>query len=533
MLGAIAALFAATLAQPFIPPGAPPGTPFMLPSPTIDPAAGCITIAERELVRLAIQRFTRLNPDLIHEYPQPRRLPFLPIAGRLGRDITLLNLVDLDPAFVTSSDANCTGLTYDAHTGIDIGLRSFAEQGPVASPEGVPVFAPLDGTVIFAADARPDRNTYCAGDANAVVIDHHDGQRTYFWHLKRSSLRHAVGQPVRAGEQIGLTGSSGCSAWPHLHFETEVLGLTREPTSGACLTTPPIFLAPPPVDMQFRVLDRAVTPASLFAHTPPDAFPRARHIALSDAGVSSWITLFNLRSESTALNQLVRPNGTVAQQSNLQQLDNPTARMPSLHARWPIDALENTPGTWRFRWFINAQLIADIPFEVLTSASPTFNRTPNPVSLILAPRSPAPEDVLICAIESDPTLEDPDHDLVRFEYAWHIDNTLVRRVTSFARTDILPAYSATTGQTVRCVVTPRDPTSLGPAASITSTIRPSCPADANGDGAVTFTDLNAVLSDFSQFSSFPPLAGDLNRDGWVNFVDLNLILSSFSQTCPP
>lgn len=532
MPGAIAALLAATLAQPFIPPGAVPGTPFLLPAPSLEQPQGCVTPAERELVRLAIQRFTRLNPDLAFEYPAPRPLPFFPQAGRIDRDLLLVSFADLDPTAGIAFDVNCAGLTYDAHAGLDVALRSFAEQGPTNSPEGVPVFAPLDGTVIFAADARPDRNTACDGDANAIVIDHHDGQRTYFWHLKRNSLRHALGQPVRAGEQIGLTGSSGCSAWPHLHFQIDSPAFSREPTTGPCLASPSPMRAPPTIDLAMRVIDRAITPAMLFAHQPPATLPRARHIALTDDGVTSWITLLNLRSESAVLNRLVRPDGSVARQSELVPMDNPTLRMATLHARWPADSFGGLLGTWRFQWFVNAQLVADVPFEVLATPSASFNRPPQATTLVHAPRVPAPEDAVICAVDSDPTLEDPDHDLVRFEYAWHVDNLLVRRVTSYARSDILPAGSAAPGQLVRCVVTPRDSAAPGPASTLSVVVRERCPADANGDGLVSFTDLNAVLSDYSRYAAFPPLAGDLNRDGWVNFLDLNQVLSEFGAPCP-
>jgi len=54
-------------------------------------------------------------------------------------------------------------------------------------------------------------------------------------------------------------------------------------------------------------------------------------------------------------------------------------------------------------------------------------------------------------------------------------------------------------------------------------------ADANGDGAVDFLDLNIVLSAFA--TSGPGVgAGDLNGDGTVDFLDLNLVLSQFGQT---
>jgi hypothetical protein len=57
----------------------------------------------------------------------------------------------------------------------------------------------------------------------------------------------------------------------------------------------------------------------------------------------------------------------------------------------------------------------------------------------------------------------------------------------------------------------------------------ACPGDANGDNAVNFTDLNAVLSDFGLIGG--DFVGDVNNDGCVNFSDLNEVLSSFGVKC--
>lgn len=55
------------------------------------------------------------------------------------------------------------------------------------------------------------------------------------------------------------------------------------------------------------------------------------------------------------------------------------------------------------------------------------------------------------------------------------------------------------------------------------------PGDTNGDCAVNFADLNAVLSFFGQAGFGLP--ADVNGDGLVSFQDLNLVLSYFGQTC--
>ncbi|MBO8201264.1 M23 family metallopeptidase [Streptomyces smyrnaeus] len=52
---------------------------------------------------------------------------------------------------------------------------------------------------------------------NNIVIKHKDGTYTQYGHL--NSIGVSVGQQVKAGQQIGLSGSTGNSSGPHLHFE--------------------------------------------------------------------------------------------------------------------------------------------------------------------------------------------------------------------------------------------------------------------------------------------------------------------------
>ncbi|MFC9944975.1 M23 family metallopeptidase [Streptomyces pratensis] len=52
---------------------------------------------------------------------------------------------------------------------------------------------------------------------NEVVIQHTDGMYSQYAHL--SSLEVSAGQTVTGGQQIGLSGSTGNSTGPHLHFE--------------------------------------------------------------------------------------------------------------------------------------------------------------------------------------------------------------------------------------------------------------------------------------------------------------------------
>ena len=93
---------------------------------------------------------------------------------------------------------------------------------------GQPVYAAGAGRVADAHDGEPDdrrvnqaelakRETAIGG--NYVVIDHPNGEYSWFGHLKKGSVRVKPGQMVKQGEVIGQIGASGDSLFPHLHYE--------------------------------------------------------------------------------------------------------------------------------------------------------------------------------------------------------------------------------------------------------------------------------------------------------------------------
>ncbi|WP_190126932.1 M23 family metallopeptidase, partial [Streptomyces inusitatus] len=84
------------------------------------------------------------------------------------------------------------------HTGVDF-----------AAPTGTAVRSVGPGTVVSAG--------WAGAYGNEVVIRHADGTHSQYAHL--SSLSVSAGQSVSGGTRIGLSGSTGNSSGPHLHFE--------------------------------------------------------------------------------------------------------------------------------------------------------------------------------------------------------------------------------------------------------------------------------------------------------------------------
>ncbi|MFD7917639.1 M23 family metallopeptidase [Streptomyces sp. NPDC059740] len=96
-------------------------------------------------------------------------------------------------------------------------------------PTGTPVHAAHGGTVV---KAGPNGGGDGPAYGNAVVIRNAEGVYTQYAHLSRIDV--GVGRHVTTGQEIGLSGSTGNSTGPHLHFEVRYgpdYGQSVEPTT--------------------------------------------------------------------------------------------------------------------------------------------------------------------------------------------------------------------------------------------------------------------------------------------------------------
>lgn len=96
----------------------------------------------------------------------------------------------------------------------------FLRAGGAAS-FGAPVLAAGDGTVIQAEHGFRDLPRGVLGkfnEGNYLVIDHGEGEKSFYAHLQQGSVSAAVGSQVKAGQPVAKVGNSGASGTPHLHF---------------------------------------------------------------------------------------------------------------------------------------------------------------------------------------------------------------------------------------------------------------------------------------------------------------------------
>lgn len=96
----------------------------------------------------------------------------------------------------------------DFHTGQDF-----------AVPVGTPALAVSSGVVEFAG--------WDGGYGSLVKLRHANGVETYYGHLSRIQVWR--GERVDRGTELGITGSTGNSTGPHLHFEIRVDGRPVDP----------------------------------------------------------------------------------------------------------------------------------------------------------------------------------------------------------------------------------------------------------------------------------------------------------------
>lgn len=122
-------------------------------------------------------------------------------AARAGGERTSLSgwVLPVEGSYISTGYQQGGGMwSSGSHTGVDFhaGMNT-------------PVHAVAAGEIVEAGDG--------GAYGNNIVIKHEDGTYTQYGHL--NSIGVSVGQQVKAGQQIALSGSTGNSSGPHLHFE--------------------------------------------------------------------------------------------------------------------------------------------------------------------------------------------------------------------------------------------------------------------------------------------------------------------------
>lgn len=98
-------------------------------------------------------------------------------------------------------------------------VRRFHQGQDITIRTGSQIYSPADGIV--------KRAYYAGGFGNHIKIDHGSGYTTLYAHLSKINVKY--GQKVKRGDIIGLTGNTGRSTAPHLHYEIHYYDTPKNP----------------------------------------------------------------------------------------------------------------------------------------------------------------------------------------------------------------------------------------------------------------------------------------------------------------
>lgn len=151
-------------------------------------------------------------------------------------NLSNLNSIAVDQKIYVPYSARGANYSYVSGKLADLPLLSWPLLGAVTSPFGMRDGRPHEGIDIAAEEGTPIRVTsggrvIFAGSRGtyglAVIIDHGGGVRTLYAHCSR--LLVTDGQNVDAGTIVALSGNTGRSTGPHLHFEVLKNGVPLDP----------------------------------------------------------------------------------------------------------------------------------------------------------------------------------------------------------------------------------------------------------------------------------------------------------------
>jgi len=116
-----------------------------------------------------------------------------------------------------------TNLSYTSN----FGIRSDPFRGTAAFHPGVDIQCKTGTAVYATADGVVDKAERSGGYGNLVELDHGRGIQTRYGHL--SKILVVAGQHVKRGQLLALSGSTGRSTGPHLHYEVRIDGRAVNP----------------------------------------------------------------------------------------------------------------------------------------------------------------------------------------------------------------------------------------------------------------------------------------------------------------
>ena len=125
----------------------------------------------------------------------------------------------IPPTYIKPISGGRKSSSFGARSAPTKGASTYHKGVDWATPTGTPVVASCGGTVVKAG--------WGSGYGYVIYINHEDGRQTRYAHLSKVQVK--VGQKVKQGQQIALSGNTGVSSGPHVHFEILINGKQVNP----------------------------------------------------------------------------------------------------------------------------------------------------------------------------------------------------------------------------------------------------------------------------------------------------------------
>lgn len=171
-------------------------------------------IAEMMAGHVGIGRFLTENPNFLNSISKNQKIELKPPSEKQEKHNNLPNKLSLP---VSGRITSSFGLRIDPidgklrhHNGIDIAVA-----------EGTPVKPVLSGKVIYSG--------WMGGYGNCVIVEHEKGIQTVYAHNSKNLVK--TGDTVTSQTVIALSGSTGRTTGPHLHFEVRKDGVAVNPVA--------------------------------------------------------------------------------------------------------------------------------------------------------------------------------------------------------------------------------------------------------------------------------------------------------------
>ncbi len=171
-------------------------------------------IAEMMAGSVGIGNFLTENPNFLNSISKNQKIELKPPSEKKEQQNNLPNKLSLP---VSGRITSSFGLRIDPidgklrhHNGIDI-----------AVPEGTPVKPVLSGKVVYSG--------WRGGYGNCVIVDHGNGIQTVYAHNSKNLVK--TGDTVTPQSVVALSGSTGRTTGPHLHFEVHKDGKAMNPVA--------------------------------------------------------------------------------------------------------------------------------------------------------------------------------------------------------------------------------------------------------------------------------------------------------------